>query len=436
MDYFFIGIKGAGMASLASILHDLGYKVSGSDLDNHFFTEGALKERGIEIVPFSKDNIKDHMTVIAGNAFLDDFPEVESAKANPTVTFWRYHTFLGDFARKYTSFAVAGSHGKTTTTAMLSAALAKNLATGWLIGDGNGEIHPDDRYFVLEADEYRRHFLAYHPDYAIITNADWDHPDYFKDEADYLLAYKEFAAQVKKTLAVFGDDPKNRLLELPKNVLYYGIEAGNDVIATEIEETPEQTSFSVLIHGEFFGCFRIPLVGRFLLWNALGVIAICYAAGLDAAQIQEGLLAYHGAKRRFVVEAVGESIFVDDYAHHPTEVRVTIEAARLRWPDKKIVVVFKPHRVSRLYTFADDFAKALALADEIYLCPFTAIDDAFEGIDIDITYLQERLPGSLIVDDNPKDAALLAKQAPAVFLFLSSKDIYPLAEKVKAILGK
>lgn len=437
MNYYFIGIKGTGMAALACILNDLGHDVCGSDLEKHFFTEDQLRERNIPIFPFSKDNIHSNMNIIIGNAFKDDFEEVVAAKADKTNKTWRYHEFLGELMKNYESYSVAGSHGKTTTTGMLSAMLQHFEPTGYLIGDGTGSVNKDSKGLVVESCEYRRHFLAYHPDYAIITNADLDHVDYFKDDADYCLAYEQFSEQVKKNLVVFGDDPKVRGLKINKPYYTYGVEDTNDFVAKNIIETPKDMSFDVYFRNELFGHFHLPFVGRHLLWNSLAVIAIGYLKGFDAQGINEGLSSFGGVKRRFVVEEYDDgNVFIDDYAHHPTEVGVTIEAAKMRYPDKKVIAIFKPHRVSRVYYFADQFAEQLKKADEVYLCPFTSIDDKEDGIDIDINYLVNRIPGSCVVDVNEDDAKMLAEKGPAVYLFMSSKDIYKLTSLVKRFQNK
>lgn len=429
--YYFIGIKGSGMASLACILYDLGYEVKGSDLERHFFTEDELKKRKIEILPFSEDNIKDGMSVIIGNAFKDDFCEVKALTKRNDIKSWRYHEFLGEFIKAYQSFAIAGSHGKTTTTGMLAAMLDYHQPTGYLIGDGSGHITKEALNMVIEADEYQRHFLAYYPDYAIITNVDLDHVDYFLNEEDYSKAYVEFSAQIKKKIILFGDDKKVRALNIKDKCLYYGENNNNDVQAINIVESNTNMTFDVLYQNKMFGHFDLPFVGRHLLWNSLSVISIGILLNMTAKSINEGLASFKGVKRRFVIEHIGENIFVDDYAHHPTEVDVTIKAAKTRFPDRKIIAIFKPHRVSRVLRFGDEFAKALMLADEVCLCPFTSIDDQEEGIDIDITYLQNKIPNSYIVEENEVDAKMLADMGPAVYLFMSSKDIYGLSDLVK-----
>ena len=168
MMYYFIGIKGTGMASLAVMLHDLGHEVCGSDLEKHFFTEDELVRRGITILPFDPDNIKAEYTVIIGNAFLEDFPEV--IRARELCKCYRYHEFLGELMKDYKSISICGSHGKTTTTTLTKTVFSAFKNTGYLIGDGEGFLTEDSEYLCVESDEFRRHFLAYHPMYAIITN--------------------------------------------------------------------------------------------------------------------------------------------------------------------------------------------------------------------------------------------------------------------------
>ncbi|MDL2276092.1 Mur ligase domain-containing protein, partial [Breznakia sp. OttesenSCG-928-G09] len=176
--YYFIGIKGSGMASLASILKDCGEDVSGSDIEKYIFTQAKLEEHKIPFFTFSEDNIKDNMTVIIGSSFNDDHIEVKAAKANPTVKTYMYAEFLAKLVEQYHSICVSGTHGKTTTTGMLAHVFSHINPTGYLIGDGTGVMPKEAQTFVLEACEYQRRFLAYHPDYAIILNIELDHVDY------------------------------------------------------------------------------------------------------------------------------------------------------------------------------------------------------------------------------------------------------------------
>lgn len=427
-----IGIKGTGMASLACILADLDYNVQGSDLSRHFFTEEPLIERGIEIFEFDPLNIKDDMTVIIGNAFHDGFPEVKAALDNSKVKCYRYHNFLGELMQNYQSISVAGSHGKTTTTTMLSTMLNEDSPCGYLIGDGTGALSKESLRFVVESCEFRRHFLSYFPDYAIITNAELDHVDYFKSVEDYHYAYEEFALNIKNKIALYGDDAETKALNIAsEKAIYYGEEDFNDVQALSIKQSSSRIEFDVLVYKEPFGSFNLPLVGKHMLANALACITIGYLLGLSAKTMQDGLSKFKGAKRRFVIEEIGDNVFIDDYAHHSTEVNMTIQAAKTRYPDKKIVAVFKPHRASRLVRFLDAYINALRQADFSGVCEFTSIDDFDDGTEVSVSYLTEKVPGCKVFNETDEDADYLASLNPAVYLFMSSKDIYDFASAVK-----
>lgn len=432
--FFFIGIKGTGMAALAIMLQELGNEVAGSDLEKHFFTEDELVKRHIPIYPFNPENIQDGMTVIIGNAFLEDFPEVIAARNNPSCQCYRYHEYVGKLMEKYTSIAISGSHGKTTTTTMVRDVFQKFYPTGYLIGDGEGSLREEDRFLCVEADEFRRHFLAYHPDYALITNIEIDHVDYFKDEQDYLSAYQEFVDQVKEGVFYNGDDADCRKLNFTTPAFSFGFSQKNDFRIVDLEETAEGCNFTFAFHGSTVGNYSLPYAEKHLLYDTMAVLSLATVLCLKAEGVEEALRHFETPKRRFKVEQHLSEIFVDDYAHHPTEVKVTLETARHRFPNREIVAVFKPHRASRVLHFAQDFADALSLADSTYLLDFTSIDDKQDGTDIDIHYLADRTPNSSVISEDVKGALVLAKHKNACFVFMSSKDIYPLAQLTKKIM--
>lgn len=431
---YFIGIKGTGMAALATMLYDLGYEVSGSDIEKHFFTQDELEKRGITILPFDPANIKDNYTVIIGNAFLEDFDEVKAARSNPTCKCYRYHEYLGELINKYQSICICGSHGKTTTTTMMANVLSGFKNTGYLIGDGEGYLNKDSEFICVESCEYQRHFLAYHPDYAIITNIEIDHVDYFKDDVDYLSAFQEFISNVKEGVFYCGDDPECQKLQFDIPHFSFGFNEGNDFRIINLQSDESQSSFDLLFQDNFLFHYNLPLVGKHLLLDALGVIALSTMLCFDHRMIENRFRYYESPKRRYKVEEFDNTIFIDDYAHHPTEIKVTINATRERFPDRKVIAIFKPHRASRVQYFANDFKEALSLADEIYLLDFTSIDDKQDGIDIDISYLANMLPNSHILSEDIEGAKILSQYKGDCLVFMSSKDIYNIATMTKELM--
>ena len=434
MNYYFIGIKGTGMSSLACMLKDLGNEVSGSDLSKHFFTEQGLIERNIPIYSFNPLNIKDNMNIIVGNAFLEDFPEVIAARSNKTCKVARYHEFVGEFIKPYKTIAIAGSHGKTTTTGIVSSMMQLKGNTGWLIGDGEGHIEKNTEYFCLEADEFRRHFIAYYPEYAIITNIDLDHVDYFKDINDVVDAYNEFANKAEKMVIACGDDPYTHYLDINKPIFYYGIDEDNDIIAKNIEYKKDGTSFEVFVEDNYYGFFDLPIYGKHMLLDALAVISVCYYERLDVKEVSKLLKTFHGAKRRFTEIVVDDTIIIDDYAHHPNEVKATIKSVRQKYPDKKLVTVFQPHTFSRTKEFANALASAMNLADYSYVLeihPAREKQEDFEGVTSKL--IIDQLDHGEAITMN--DSSTLAQYKGSVILFMSPNDLSTLEnetiEKIK-----
>ncbi|WP_155286554.1 UDP-N-acetylmuramate--L-alanine ligase [Lacticaseibacillus zhaodongensis] len=363
---YFIGIKGSGMSALALILHDLGHKVLGSDITQFTFTQTGLEKAGIECLPFSADNLKPGYTVIAGNSFTDEHPEIARAH-EMGLKVLRYHEYLGQLLNNYTSIGVAGAHGKTSTTGLLAHTLSGIAKTSYLIGDGTGVGQPDSKFFVFEADEYRRHFLAYHPDYLIMTNIDFDHPDYYTGIEDVYDAFETEGKQVKKAIFAWGDDEWLRKLDVKVPVYYYGEKDTDDFIARNINRNTKGSEFDAYFHDELIGHFSVPLFGDHSVLNALAVVAVAYTEHLAPEFIARELATFDGVKRRFSQKKVADMTIVDDYAHHPSEISATLDAARQKFPDKQVIAVFQPHTFSRTIAYMDEFAATLDKADEVFL---------------------------------------------------------------------
>ncbi|WP_026092521.1 UDP-N-acetylmuramate--L-alanine ligase [Calidifontibacillus oryziterrae] len=417
--YHFVGIKGTGMSALAQILHDMNFEVQGSDVEKSFFTQKALEEKGIKILPFSRANINEDEIVIAGNAFPDDHEEITEAQSKG-IPIFRYHHFLGEFIRKFTSIAVTGAHGKTSTTGLLAHVLKAAKPTSYLIGDGTGQGTEDGQYFVFEACEYRRHFLQYHPDYAIMTNIDFDHPDYFSSLDDVFKAFQEMALQVNKGIIACGDDEQLQKIHANVPVVYYGFNQENDFQARNINKTTKGTSFDVFIRNDFYASFQIPGYGDHNILNALAVIALCHYEGISADIIAAQLLTYVGVKRRFSEKKVGNQVLIDDYAHHPTEIKATIQAARQKYPDRHIVAIFQPHTYTRTQKFLQQFAESLMEADQVYLCDIFGSARENEG-NLTIEDLKHIvINAQLLTEDN---TSILQQYDNSVLIFMGAGDI-------------
>lgn len=431
--YHFIGIKGSGMASLALILHGLGFEVQGSDIDEHLFTEDEVRAAGIKILPFSADNIKEDMMIVKGNAFKDTHEEVVRAK-ELGLKIYSYQEMIAKLTERFETITIAGCHGKTTTTSMLSHVLKNITGCNYLIGDGTGYANKDNKYFVLEACEWQRHFLAYKPYYAIITNIELDHMDYYKDISDIVDAYQEYANHAEKMIIACGDDPYTHSLEVKPPIFFYGLDDDNDIQARNVEYHNEGTSFDVFVEDNYYGHFDLPLYGKHMLLNSLAVIGVCYYERLDAREVAKYLKTFEGAKRRFKEKVIGDIVTIDDYAHHPTEVKVTIKGARQKYPDKEIVAVLMVHTLSRAKIFAQEFADALNLADKAYITDIYT-DRPEEGYD-GVTYKDIMDKTNNCEHISLETVDKLLKHKNAVILFMSSKAIYVYKDKYEELLAK
>ncbi len=424
--YHFIGIKGAGMSSLAVILKQLGYQVEGSDLDKHFFTEAGLIENNIPFMPYNEENIHEGMTIIKGASITEDNVELKKAR-DLNLDILGYEEMLGKLTKKFKTICIAGCHGKTTTTAMTALVLNKIKGINYLIGDGTGYAKQDNEFFALESCEYKRHFLNYTPYYAVILNIDLDHVDYFKDIDDVVLAYQEFANNATKMVIACGDDENTPKMKLNKKIAYFGLRETNDIRAINIEYRQDGTSFDVICEGAIYGHFDLPIYATHQLLDALAVIAICYYENLDSLEVSKYFKEFKGAKRRFSETIVGNNIIIDDYAHHPNEVKSTIGAIRQKYPGKLIVAIFQPHTFTRTKEFANDLAAVFNEIDATYIMdihPARERQADYPEVtkDIIISKLKNGYP--IKIDEADK----LNVYDNAVFIFMSPNDISKLED--------
>ncbi|HHT38255.1 MAG TPA: UDP-N-acetylmuramate--L-alanine ligase [Mollicutes bacterium] len=422
------------MSSLAQIMFDLGYDVQGSDKEQHFFTQIALEERGIKLLPYNDSNIDDNIIAVVGASIKGD--NVELQKANKlNVKKYAYFELLGKLTRKYNTIAVCGCHGKTSTTSLLAHVFNNIVGSNYLIGDGTGFANKNNSYFMIEACEYRRHFLYYYPKTTIITNIDLDHIDYFKDLDDIKDAFISFANQTEKQIIACGDNLNIRSIKdkINKPIYFYGIEDNNDFKATNIVSSNKGFTFDVYFKDELVGTFNIDMYGKHSILNALAVIAAAYLDNLDMESVKKHLRTYNGAKRRFSETVIDDIVIIDDYAHHPNEMRAVIEAAKQKYPDKEIIGVFLPHTFSRTKALYKEIAQILNTINKSYVLdvyPSREKASDYPGItnDLIIDLLKN---GESIKRDNIDK---LLNHHDSVIIFMSPDDLNDMIDKYVNLL--
>lgn len=372
MNIFFIGVKGSGMSALATILKDRGHNVSGSDVEKVFFTDEKLKQVGIEVTSFDSELPTDTDIVILGNAFADDHPQAVAARESG-IEVTRYFTYLNQFANEHQhAVAVAGTNGKTTTTSMLVSMLLSEKPN-YLIGDGNGFGNVSSDTFIFEACEYKNTFHNYHPEYAIINNVEMDHPDFFKDLDDVINTFQLFADNANKVIINMDDQPSLRLKENNNKFYYFSKENPEaDMYMKNIVKSAGGFSFDLYFEQQLLGNFSLPFYGDHMIQNTLSSLLIGLLIGHQIEQLVVDLATFSGAKRRFEkyeIDQARKITMIDDYAHHPTAIELTIDAVRQQYPDRLVTVLFQPHTYSRTIEFMDEFAQTLQLADKLFLAP-------------------------------------------------------------------
>jgi UDP-N-acetylmuramate--alanine ligase len=376
----FIGVGGAGMSGIARIMLAKGFSISGSDKSESAMLT-SLKALGAEIfIGHASQNLGNAQMVIISSAINESNEELLAAKAKGLPIIARA-TALAWLMSESTSVAIAGTHGKTTTTAMLtvalqSAGLDPSFAIGGTINTAGTNAHSGTgTIFVAEADESDGSFLAYKPTGAIITNIELDHVDHFPNEAAVFAVFEQFVSSIKQGgfLVACGDDAGvNTLLKRIKrsdlHIHLYGKGSSNDFRIDKIHLAPKGSSSVVSSTGRKVGELNLAVAGEHNLLNGLAAFAAASALGAVETKVLDGLASFTGTKRRFELKGeVGGVKVIDDYGHHPTELTVTLTTAKNLAQAGRVIVIFQPHRYSRTAAFAKQFSAALALADFSYL---------------------------------------------------------------------
>ena len=433
MKYYCIGIKGTGMSTLAQILYDLGNQVSGyDDAREHKFTQVGLDERNIPIYYDNNHEIDKDTIVTYSVAFKDDHPELVRVR-EMGLTVKKYNEIMGDVVSLFTTIGVSGTHGKTSTSSLIRHILEPTVGCNYFIGAGDGKATLDNKFYVVESDEFNRHFTAYHPTYSIITNIEAEHLECYKDIDDIRETFEIFANQTEKLIIANGDNDEVRKINYKTPVKFYGFDEDNDIVIKNMKLSEAGSQFDLYVDKEFYGNFNVPLYGEHMVSNATAAIMICREVGLEKEQIEKLLETFKNAKRRFAEEKVGDVIIIDDYAHHPTEIKVTLEAARQKYPNKRLVAVFKPNTYSRTKDFTDEFVEALSIADKVYL---TDIDcnrerkEDYPGVTSHL--IVDKLDGAEIIDVESIDK--LKNEEGSVICFMSCAYVDTLIAAYKEII--
>ncbi len=405
--YHFIGIGGIGMGTLASLLLSKGCKVSGSDIRQNAMMERLQKEGARIFYGHDASYINDADCVVFSSAISKNNPEISAAKKKQIAVIPRAR-LLVDLMKGYDGITVAGAHGKTTTSSMIARLLIKadfkpTVAVGGSTeGSTNNALLGSGNYFVAELDESDGSFLYFKPKYSVITNIDFEHVDYYQNWDNILNAYRKFMNQTEEEgkLFVCGDDFRLSCLmkESTKNFVTYGFSEENDCVARNIVIKGFETRFECIFQGKHLGSIHLNVPGRHNILNALACISVGIDLSIDFNIIQKSLEEYRSVRRRFQVKGkVNGAQIIDDYAHHPTEIKAVLETAQqllkgdsALFSDRKnkkigrcplLITVFQPHRYSRLQALFKEFVVGFSQSDYVIVTDiYAASEEPIEGV--------------------------------------------------------
>ncbi len=374
-----IGIKGSGVVAIAEILKLQNVEVTGSDTHEKFFTDAILQKLKIPYAEnFTAENIPlDADLIVYSTAYSkENNPEMAEAEKRGLLML-SYPQILAELFNKKYGFAVCGTHGKTTTSALLADIFRKtgkdpSAVIGSRVREwGGNALVGRGEFFVIEADEFQNKLKLYEPKAVILTSVDWDHPDSFPTFEEYKKAFADFVSKIPKTglLVAWGDSTATREVVRSSQCKFatYGFSENNTAVISNYQLliSDKIQSFDVFYSGKNLGNFRTRLVGKHNVLNATAAIAVCHELNLDMDKVRSALAGFQGTSRRF--EIIGErngAILIDDYGHHPDEIKATLKGAREIYPEKNIIAVFHPHSYSRTEAMLQEFAQSFEDADQ------------------------------------------------------------------------
>lgn len=433
---FFIGINGIGMSGLAKIMKMKGYEVAGSDLSRNYVTE-ELESLGIKVYGEHKsENVKGFDKVIASSAIKKSNPEYDYALKNG-IKIIKRGELLANLLDEETGIAVAGTHGKTTTSSMMSTVMLSKdptIVVGGIIPEIGSNAKPGkSKLFIAEADESDNSFLYMHPKYSVILNIEADHLENHGSLENIEKSFTQFMNQTEKEiLACIECENIQRLIAGRKNVITYALSNKNaDIYAENIVVENGKTVYDVIIKSVKIGTFTLSIPGRHNILNSLPVIYLALEFGMELSEIEKKLKDFRGAKRRYDVLYDKNIKIIDDYAHHPTEIKATIQGAK-SIESRGITVFFQPHRYSRTNFLLEEFKGAFEGVEEVVLLPIYSAGE--ENVyDITLEKLKEKIGHENIhIIENPEliQEKILKNKNERVFLFMGAGDISKIAHKI------
>ena len=448
MKIHIIGIGGTGMSPIAVVLHESGATVTGSDRSESGYT-ADLRSRGIQVsVPQKAENITDPDIVFYSSAIHDDNPELAEARKRRIPTLKR-REFLSMMLSGRKTIAVAGSHGKSTTTAMMIWVFQQlSLEPGFVVGSKMKDLKRNaafgrSEWFIIEADEYDNMFLGLDPYTAVLTKVEYDHPDCFPTEELYLKAFESFLGKTQPDglILLNGDDPKQGLIPYSDQltVRRYGLNENCDFCAKDPKVGRNGCYTFDFCWEERSVPAALQIPGLHNVYNAAAVLGVCAYYGLDVQKAAEALSGFHGIERRFEIVADRNGItLIDDYAHHPTEIRATLKAAREYFPERRIWAVWQPHTFSRTQSLLKEFSESFGDADEVIITDIFAARETYSGFGIDDVMRSVRHPSVRHLGTNADVAAYLAENLKTgdVVVTLSAGDANRAAPMALEMLEK
>ena len=432
------------MSGIAELLLNLGYKVSGSDASSSDLTRRLESIGGVVYEGHAAKQIKGADVVVTSAAIAPDNPEVIAA-AQASIPVIPRAEMLAELMRLKYSVAIAGAHGKTSTTSLVAAVLDKGgldptvVIGGKLKSVGINALLGEGDFIVAEADESDGSFLKMSPTIAVVTNIDREHLDFYKDLNHIKEVFLSFIDRIPfygLAILCLDDEPIQDIIpKIKKRFTTYGVSSQADIQAKNIESKGLTSRFAVKHLGEQLGEISLNLPGIHNVYNAMASIAVGLELGVDFEVIKSALETVQGVQRRLEIKGTARNItVVDDYGHHPTEIKFTLQAAKESWPDRRIVVVFQPHRYSRTQALFDDFTRSFYQSDMLVVLPiYAASEKAIKGVDSQLLFEEIRAHGHKDVVFMPSFTAAVShlKQtltAGDILLTLGAGDVYKLGE--------